>query len=451
MSFAQMSLTGSVFIVFILVLRALTVHRLPKATFFILWGVAALRLLLPFSISSPFSIYTYAEQLLAPVKQTVSPIIFSQQSHSASSVLADTPISSSLAGLSIMTMVWLVGVGLMAFYFVRIYLKNIRKFRLSIPSDIEFIKEWLANHQTIRPIQVKVSDCILSPLTYGFFRPVILLPKNIDDENTSLLTYTLTHEYVHIRRFDMASKMMFAAVLCVHWFNPLVWVMYILANRDMELSCDERVIQTLGEKKKAAYALALLDMEEIKSGTSSLCSHFSSCAMEERTLSIMKYKKCSPLMAILAVMLILGATLCLAMSPPTSSDFSNATTAQTLGGALDDVYTLNGLEDWLDVLQTEANALVERGELTQQQASDFLLFYQNQVANLLSASAADDEIMIDQANGSSQQISYSLDELYYIPPDVDSSIASLLDGGAYPDIAVILPQGQNLLSFDGDF
>ena len=234
MSFAQMSLTGSVFIVFILVLRALTVHRLPKATFFILWGVAALRLLLPFSISSPFSIYTYAEQLLAPVKQTVSPIIFSQQSHSASSVLADTPISSSLAGLSIMTMVWLVGVGLMAFYFVRIYLKNIRKFRLSIPSDIEFIKEWLANHQTIRPIQVKVSDCILSPLTYGFFRPVILLPKNIDDENTSLLTYTLTHEYVHIRRFDMASKMMFAAVLCVHWFNPLVWVMYILANRDME-------------------------------------------------------------------------------------------------------------------------------------------------------------------------------------------------------------------------
>ena len=156
-------------------------------------------------------------------------------------------------------------------------------------------------------------------------------------------------------------------------------------------------------------------------------------------------------MAILAVMLILGATLCLAMSPPTSSDFSNATTAQTLGGALDDVYTLNGLEDWLDVLQTEANALVERGELTQQQASDFLLFYQNQVANLLSASAADDEIMIDQANGSSQQISYSLDELYYIPPDVDSSIASLLDGGTYPDIAVILPQGQNLLSFDGDF
>lgn len=451
MTLVQMSLTGSVFILFILVLRALALHRLPKATFFILWEVAALRLLLPFSIPSPFSMYAYWEPLLAQVKQAVPDIAFSTQSQTAGSVLADIPVSSSVAGLSILTLVWLAGVCLMVAYFVVTYWRGIRKFRLSIPSDVEFIQKWLAAHQTIRPIQVKVSDRILSPLTYGFFRPVILLPKNMDDENTSLLTYTLTHEYVHIRRFDMASKMMFAAVLCVHWFNPLVWVMYILANRDMELSCDERVIQTLGEKKKAAYALALLDMEEIKSGTSSLCSHFSSCAMEERTLSIMKYKKCSPLMTVLAVVLILGATLCLAMSAPTSSDFPNATTAQTLGGALDDVYTLNGLEDWLDVLQTEANALVERGELTQQQASDFLLFYQNQVANLLSASAADDEIMIDQANGSSQQISYSLDELYYIPPDVDSAIASLLDGGTYPDIAVILPQGQNSLSFDGDF
>lgn len=450
MRLAQMSLTGSVCILFTIVLRTFALHRFPKATFFILWEVAALRLLLPFFIPSPFPIDACGGQLLGRVQQTVTDLVFSPQSQPAGSILTDTPVSSSIAGLSILTIVWLAGAGLIASYFAITYWRSIRTFRLSLPSDHELIGSWLAHHRTLRPLQVKVSDRILSPLTYGFFRPVILLPKNLKDETASLLTYTLTHEYVHIRRFDMAAKVMFAAVLCVHWFNPLVWVMYLLANRDMELSCDERVIQTLGEKQKAAYALALLDLEEAKHQGPSLCSHFSSCAMEERTLSIMKYKKCSPLSAVLAGLLIVGTALCLAMSPPVSSRLPNAT-AQTSDGALADTYTLNQLEDWLDMLQAQANTLVERGELTQQQASNVLLFYRNQVAQLLSAAAAGNEITIDQAGGSWQELSYRLDQLSYLPPSVDRAIASLLDGETYPDIAVILPQGHSLLSFAGDF
>ena len=155
-------------------------------------------------------------------------------------------------------------------------------------------------------------------------------------------------------------------------------------------------------------------------------------------------------MAVLAGSLIVGATLCLAMSPSASSDWPHAT-PQTLDEAAEDVYTLNGLEDWLVVLQMEANTLVEQGQLTQQQASDVLLFYQNQVKHLRSAAVSGNEIRIDQAGGSSQQMSYRIDELDYIPPAVDCAIASLLDGGTYPDIAAMLPQGQNSLSFDGDF
>ena len=90
---------------------------------------------------------------------------------------------------------------------------------------------------------------ISSPLTYGILHPVILLPKKLDRNDQAALKYVLTHEYVHIRRFDAITKILFAAVLCIHWFNPLVWVMYVLANRDIELSCDAWVIRMMGEKK----------------------------------------------------------------------------------------------------------------------------------------------------------------------------------------------------------
>ena len=113
----------------------------------------------------------------------------------------------------------------------------------------------------------------------------------MESENDRLLTSVLTHEYIHIRRFDTAAKILLAAVLCVYWFHPMVWVMVMLANRDMELACDEGVLRTLGEKQRAGYALSLLDMEERKSRGFTLCSHFSRYAIEERTLSIMRYQK----------------------------------------------------------------------------------------------------------------------------------------------------------------
>lgn len=118
----------------------------------------------------------------------------------------------------------------------------------------------------------------------------------------------LTHEYVHIRRFDAITKILFAAVLCIHWFNPLVWVMYVLANRDIELSCDAWVIRMMGEKNRSSYALMLIKMEERRSGMSALYSHFGKNAISERIEAIMKFKKTSILACTLALALIAGAT-----------------------------------------------------------------------------------------------------------------------------------------------
>lgn len=78
---------------------------------------------------------------------------------------------------------------------------------------------------------------------------MILLPKKIAQDSSDDLKYVLSHEYIHIRRFDLVFKLVLTAALCVHWFDPLVWVMYVIANRDIEISCDEAVVRMFGEQK----------------------------------------------------------------------------------------------------------------------------------------------------------------------------------------------------------
>ena len=119
---------------------------------------------------------------------------------------------------------------------------------------------------------------------------------------------------MHIRRFDSIKKLVLITVLCVHWSNPLVWAMYILANRDIELSCDEAVVRLFGENTKAAYARALISMEETRSGLTPLCNNFSKNAIEERITAIMKIKKRTIFSFVLAGVIVAGTATAFATS-----------------------------------------------------------------------------------------------------------------------------------------
>ena len=310
MSLFQMSVAGGVLILFIVVIRALAIHRLPKTTFLALWMIAALRLLLPFSIPLTFNIHIGLDVFSDVVQELPSGNI-------ASTLPGDSPPSYDIGTavpspatehISTFEILWLVGVLLLVLYFFISYFRSMQKFRMSIPDNTPYIQNWLTAHQISRPLAVRSSDLISSPLTYGILHPVILLPKKLDRNDQVALKYVLTHEYVHIRRFDAITKILFAAVLCIHWFNPLVWVMYVLANRDIELSCDAWVIRMMGEKNRSSYALMLIKMEERRNGMSALCSHFGKNAISERIEAIMKFKKTSIWACILALALIAGAT-----------------------------------------------------------------------------------------------------------------------------------------------
>jgi murein DD-endopeptidase MepM/ murein hydrolase activator NlpD len=142
---------------------------------------------------------------------------------------------------------------------------------------------------------------------------VLLLPENLDWQDEGRLEYLFFHEYVHIRRLDILKKYLLTAVLCLHWFNPLVWVMFIVFNRDMELACDEAVLRQGGFESRKDYALLLINFQEQRS-RSPFGSHFSKNAVEERIVAIMKSGKSKPIFQLLSVILVVCALLCFTTS-----------------------------------------------------------------------------------------------------------------------------------------
>ena len=207
-----------------------------------------------------------------------------------------------------------MGAAVCAVVFAAAYGRCCREFRASFPVESEVTRRWLQSHPLRRTVAIRQSGRISSPLTFGVLRPVILMPKKTDWTDETALRYVLEHEFVHIQRFDVLSKLLLIAAVCVHWFNPLVWVMYVLANRDLELSCDETVLRRFGGDVRAAYARVLIRMEAARGGFAPLCNHFGKTAIEERITAIMKTKRITIVSLGLAALLVAGTVTVFATS-----------------------------------------------------------------------------------------------------------------------------------------
>ncbi len=312
MSLLQMSFLGTVIILLIVVLRAVLINRLPKKTFLILWWIALIRLLVPFSIKSVTSIYSLFQSIYSdinPVRtaQTTTFLPIHGNMPETANGLSEAMVQRT-ESISILSVIWLAGLLLCFGFFAVSYIKCYREFRFSLPVENDILEAWKEKHPLKRSLSIRQTETIAAPLSYGVIRPVILMPKNTEWKNIYQLRYVLEHEYVHIRRLDMLTKLIMIAAVCIHWFNPLVWVMYILFNRDLELSCDETVVRRFGMDIKSVYATALISMEEKKSGLTPLCNSFSKNAIEERIRAIMKIKKTSKFAVIISAVLVICVT-----------------------------------------------------------------------------------------------------------------------------------------------
>ena len=312
MTLFQMSLYGAVMIAAVIIVRAIFLEKMPKSVFMFLWAVAVIRLCVPFSLPSALSIYSAfgkSEEQTVPAAQTAMNIFVPAVQPSAEVIQSRASTVGSLSPISIL---WAAGTALCLIFFAHAYIKNIREFKTSLPVRSGFAENWLRAHRIMRTIEIRQSDRISAPLTYGILRPIILLPKYVELSDGSI-DFILEHEFIHIKRFDSLSKLLLTAVVSVHWFNPLVWAMYILANRDMELACDEAVIRRFGEDSRSAYAMTLINMAEAKG--CSLFSAFSKNSAEERIRSIMKIKKLTIGSAAAAIVLVTVTVSVFATSP----------------------------------------------------------------------------------------------------------------------------------------
>ena len=257
----NMSLTASVAIVLVILLR-LFLKKAPKVISYALWGVVLFRLLCPVSIGSNFSLYNLFDApteesgtMTSVIEYVPSNIVHTEYPSVALPVpgISDA-INEALpqgreqlvadpleAPMSIATYVWMIGVLGMGIYSIVSYVRLRRKLSVVVP---------------LRD-NIFIADDIKSPFVVGLFRPKIYLPCNLGDKEQE---YIILHEQHHIKRLDHVMKALAFLALAIHWFNPLVWVAFILASKDMEMSCDEAVIRKVDGDVRADYSASLLTL-----------------------------------------------------------------------------------------------------------------------------------------------------------------------------------------------
>jgi len=288
----NMSITAGWLIGGVLILR-IFLKKAPRWITVLLWGIAALRLVLPFSMESSVSLVPSAQTVPLDIGMDAAPSI-----HSGIYVVNSVvnPILSQSAaptvGASVNPMqiaiavgwnLWLLGLSAMLLYAA----VTAVRLRLRVASAV------------LLSDNIYCSEHIPTPFVLGILKPRIYVPFSLDE---SALPHVVAHEEAHIRRWDHVWKPLGFLILAVHWFNPLVWVGYILLCRDMEGACDEKVIKSFGDTERADYSQALLNCSTGRRMIAACPLAFGEVSVKERVKSVLSYKK--P-----ALWIILGAVL----------------------------------------------------------------------------------------------------------------------------------------------
>lgn len=286
MNLLQMSLSASVLILIVIACRKFFSARIPRTTFSLLWLLAWLKLMIPVPAGFPVPA---AHQLREKMPDITAALPLSAGTWQTAEAGPDF-------GWNLLKILWLCGAVSVSLYIAYLHAASMKKYRTAIPlKESSWIPMWLEQKRSFRRITVRVSDEIASPLTYGIFFPVILLPKQSDWADKESMKLILEHEAAHIRHLDALKKLCLTISCVCHWFNPLVWLMAALACRDMELACDEAVVRAVGRENRKLYADLLVELEAKRAGINLLTSGFGQSLMKERINHLIHMKEKNPL------------------------------------------------------------------------------------------------------------------------------------------------------------
>lgn len=338
-------------------------RKAPKWLTCALWGIVALRLVMPFSIESIFS--------LIPSTQTVNPSAiyngsfelntgFPSIDYNVNAVYgnADFDTGAGVEIASIAALIWLVGAVIMASYAFISFMRLKSKLRTA----------------TKKEENIYQSEAVSSPFVLGIFKPKIYLSYNTAETDIPLV---VAHEKAHIKRFDHIIKPLGFMMLSLHWFNPLMWVAYILLCRDIEAACDEKVIRDLGEDCRRSYSTALLNASISRKSIAACPLAFGEVGVKERIKGVMNYKKPAFRVVIAAVAVCIIAAICL-LTNPMGSEKTDYT--PKISDELDRTISLNILEhnqgQYLDgMMSFEAHKVLATSSSTNDNSDEMITVY----------------------------------------------------------------------------
>ena len=307
----NLSISASWLVLAVLVLRLVSKSS-PKWMNVLLWGIVALRLMLPFSIESALSLIPSAETVNPAVVQfdpapTITSgvkIIDNAVNPSLSEHFAAAPLASVnplYVWTEIAGWVWLIGLGAMLLYAFVSYLRLRRRVSVSLPIQDN----------------IYLCDAISSPFILGVVKPRIYLPSGLDEVQRQNV---LSHERAHLTRRDHWWKPLGFALLAVYWFNPMLWLAYALLCRDIELACDEQVIRTMDESAVKTYSTVLLACSMPRKAVITCPLAFGEVGVKERVKNALHYKKPAFWVVAASVAVCVIVAVCFLTNPPTDTD-----------------------------------------------------------------------------------------------------------------------------------
>ncbi len=307
----NLSISASWLVLAVLALRLVS-KRSPKWMNVLLWGIVALRLMLPFSIESALSLIPSAETVSPAVVQfDPAPTITSGVSvidNAVNPALSEHFAAAPTASVNplyvwteIAGWVWLIGLGAMLLYALVSYLRLRRRVSVSL-----CVRE-----------NIYLCDAISSPFILGVVKPRIYLPSGLDEVQRQNV---LSHERAHLTRRDHWWKPLGFALLAVYWFNPVLWLAYALLCRDIELACDERVIRTMDESAVKTYSTVLLACSMPRKAVITCPLAFGEVGVKERVKNALRYKKPAFWVVAASVAVCVVVAVCFLTNPPTDTD-----------------------------------------------------------------------------------------------------------------------------------
>ena len=302
----NMSISASYIVLAVLLLRLL-LKKAPKWITVVLWGIVAVRLICPFSIESVLSLIPSSEVVSpnimtdkTPTINTGIPIINSALNPVISESFTPNPGDSAnplQIWIPVLTAIWIVGMVALLIYTVISYARVRRKIGTAV-----LLRD-----------NIYQSENVVSPFVLGIIKPKVYLPFNMNEKD---MEHVVAHEMAHIRRKDHLWKPLGFLLLTLHWFNPLMWLGYVLLCRDIELACDEKVIKELDHDARADYSEALLTCSVNRRMIAACPLAFGEVGVKDRVKSVLNYKKPAFWIIIAAVVACVVVAVCFLTNPP---------------------------------------------------------------------------------------------------------------------------------------